>query len=53
MATIARCRDVYELNKDDMYLVAKHYKWNEENMQQWFGDQEHLQHTLGLEPKPN
>lgn len=32
IAAIKRCQDMYALDENDMYLVAKHYRWNEESM---------------------
>ena len=31
------CHDLFELDEDDMMIIIRYYKWNEEKMQQdWF-----------------
>ena len=35
-----------------MFLIAKHYKWNEDKMKNWFDQQETLIYDLGIEPRP-
>ena len=42
--------DMYNLSTDDLLLVARHYQWNEELMQNdWFKNQDKLIYTLGIE----
>ena len=42
--------DLFTMNRDDMMIIIRHYKWNEDKMmQEWFDDQEKLKYPLGLE----
>ena len=41
--------DLFALDRDDMMIIIRHYKWNIDKMQtQWFTNQETLVYTLGL-----
>ena len=37
---------------DQLIIVARHYKWNQDNMQEWFIKQDQLKYKLGLEADP-
>jgi len=34
---------------DSLVIVARHYKWNQDNMQEWLFKQDELKFKLGLE----
>jgi hypothetical protein len=45
--------DLFGLDADRMYLVAKYYRWNQERMQsEWFENESTLKYALGLYPDP-
>ena len=49
MKKLDDAHDMFAMERDDMMIIIRHYKWNEDRMQQeWFDDQEKLQHKLGL-----
>ena len=41
--------DLYGMEIDQLILVARHFKWNQDNMQDWFTNQETLKHKIGVE----
>ena len=45
--------DLYCVTQDAMIIIARHYKWSKDMIdQRWFDEQEKLQYELGLEPHP-
>lgn len=45
--------DLLGIDEDKIYLVAKHYFWNQERIdEKWFDQQEKLQYDLGLYFRP-
>jgi len=42
-------QELFEMETDDMIKIAKHFKWNEEKMQQeWFTNMDRLKFKLGI-----
>ena len=43
--------DMYCMDMDPLIIIAQHYKWNPDRMQDWFNDevQNRLKYRLGLE----
>ena len=53
MKKLDDAHDMFAMERDDMMIIIRHYKWNEDRMQQeWFDDQEKLLncsvHTHGI-----
>ena len=49
MTRIEELQELYEMGLDSLIIIARHYAWNPDRMQDWFSDQERLQYDLGLE----
>lgn len=41
--------DLYALEPDPLFIIARHYKWSSDRMQEWFNEQDQLKFKLGLE----
>ena len=46
---ISELEELYEMPLDALIIIARHYAWNQERMQDWFNQQEKLKFVLGLE----
>ena len=44
--------ELFAMDIDQLIVVARHFKWQQDNMQVWFADQDRLKYKLGLEPDP-
>ena len=42
-------QDLYAMELDQLIVVAMHYKWNPDSMQEWLIKQDTLKYALGLE----
>ena len=51
IARMSEIEDLYGLAVDELIILAQHYKWNGDNMQEWFNEdvQQRLKYQLGLE----
>ena len=37
------------MENEQLIIIARNYKWNQDNMQNWFTEQDRLKFQLGLE----
>jgi len=45
--------ELYEVNFDQMVIIARHFRWNADRINDaWFANSHKLQYTLGLKPAP-
>ena len=44
--------DTYYLDSDEMLIVARHYRWKEDRMVEWFSKTDTDQFNLGVKVKP-
>ena len=44
VARIEQLQDLYALDLDCLIIVARHYNWNIERMQDWFAEEERLKY---------
>lgn len=43
---------LFDLSFDSMVIVARHFKWSEDNLYAWFDTKDSLKFRLGIEPLP-
>lgn len=48
LVKIEELQDLYNLPLDQLIVIARHYEWNQDKMQDWFVQQESLKFQLGL-----
>ena len=48
LVKISELQDLYNLPLDQLIVIARHYEWNQDKMQDWFVQQESLKFQLGL-----
>ena len=41
-------RDLFDMDSDAIMILARHYNWSEQNMQNWFDQEERLKFSVGL-----
>ena len=46
---IKELEELYEMPLDALIIIARHYAWNQDRMQDWFNQQDQLKFVLGLE----
>ena len=48
---MSEIEDLYGLAVDELIIIAQHYKWNRDRMEEWFNEdvQQRLKYQLGLE----
>ena len=46
---IEELTDLFGLDRDNLIIIARHYKWSQTKMQNWFGEMETKQFALGVE----
>ena len=47
---IEELKELYDFeNTDPLIIIARHYKWSQLKMENWFAEQETLQYELGVE----
>ena len=45
--------ELYQVNFDQMVIIARHFRWNGDRINDaWFANSHKLQYTLGLKPAP-
>ena len=50
MKKLEEVQELFAMDSDDLMIIIRHYRWNEDKMQQeWFNQQEKLKLELGLE----
>ena len=43
---------LFDLSFDEMIIVARHFRWSEDNLYAWFESKDLLKFKLGIEPLP-